>query len=70
MFRFTVDFIDEGFPRTERGILTQTSYGDAANRLVEYYGKENIISISLYETEEVLIDDEILEMINEDKKQS
>ena len=68
MFRFTVDFYDEEThgPNTDKGIVGTSTYGAAADRLVEYYGKENIVSISLYEIEEVVIDDEILEMIDED----
>lgn len=68
MFRYTVEYHDEsnGWKLvSESGIVGATSYGAAADRVVEYFGKENIFSVSLYELEDVLCDEEIRETIDE-----
>ena len=61
MFRFEVNWWDGDFNEisNEKGIVAAVDYGTAANRLVEEYGKENIVDIKLYELEDVLVDEEI-----------
>jgi hypothetical protein len=61
MFRFEVNWWDKDFNdmSNEKGIVAAADYGAAANRVVEYYGKENVVDIKLYELEDVLVDEEI-----------
>lgn len=58
MFRYKVTYFDEidKIVATESGILSAETYGEAANRLVEIYGKENINVIGLYELDTWLTD--------------
>lgn len=39
---------------TEHGIIAAKNYGKAVNRVVEYFGKDNIIEIGIYELENPL----------------
>ena len=47
--------------RQESGILAAKDYGDAAKKVADYYGKDNLISVYLEEWEDVLTEDEVLE---------
>lgn len=47
----------------ETGIIAAKNYGKAVNRIVEYVGEENVFEISVYECENPLCDDELLDMI-------
>lgn len=64
MFSYDVYFHEEENDQAihEYGIVSAPSYGAAANRLVEYFGKESIISIELTELMDVLAADEIRDM--------
>ena len=64
MFEYNVYYHDEeeNKPLYEKGIVSSHSYGDAANRLVEYFGKENVITIELTELMDVLCFEELQEM--------
>ena len=42
-------------------MVAAADYGLAANRVVEYYGKENIVYIKLYELDDILVDEVIAE---------
>ena len=44
---------------TEHGIIAAEDYGKAVNRVVEDFGKDNIIEISIYELENPLSMEEI-----------
>ena len=67
MFRYTVTYYDsiECETLTEKGLLTAADYGEAANKLVKWYGKEYVATIGLSELEEVLTKDEIMEEFKE-----
>lgn len=62
MFRFEVEFWNEESPYEpviEKGIAAGATYGEAVNRVVEYYGQENIIKVKVYELDTVLIDENL-----------
>ena len=65
MFQYSVYFWDEdeGKERTVKGIVSVDTYGDAADRLVDYYGADNVISMELMELEDVLETDELKEVV-------
>lgn len=75
LFRYTVEFYVENgaadlYPNAsptglvkEHGIIAGTTWGDATNRLVEYYGEDNLLEVSFYELENPLCDDEIKDMM-------
>ena len=58
MFRFKITYLDEIEKKvaTESGIVAGKTYGEAADRLVEIYGKENLTAIGLYELDTWLTD--------------
>ena len=47
---------------TEHGIIAAKNYGKAVNRVVEYYGHDNIIEIGIYEMENPISMDEVQEL--------
>lgn len=61
MFHYTVEYWDdyEKEEKTESGVIASVDMGSAVNRVVEFYGKENIGSVSIYELEDVLTYDEL-----------
>ena len=46
-------------PIKERGLVTGESYGVAATRIVEYYGIENLVELTIRETNDILNEEEI-----------
>ena len=68
MFRFKVTYYNEisCAVTTESGILTAETYGDAADRLVEIYGKENINVIGLYELDNWLTDEQLSDELEDE----
>lgn len=67
MFFFTIRYFYEdetgSGPRIESGILHANTYGQAADRVVEYYGEKNIISFdALYKVEDIITEEEVKEM--------
>ena len=67
MFRYTVEYHDEitGELSTSSGIVAASTYGAAADRLVEYHGLEYIVSVSIYMMDDVLCDEELRDMLDE-----
>lgn len=75
LFRYTVEFyVEDGaadlYPNAsptglvkEHGFIAGATWGDAANRLVEYYGEDNLLNVFLYELESPLCDEEIEDML-------
>ncbi len=52
-------------PKTEKGLVnSNTTIGSAVDRVCEFYGKDNIVSIEVYETEDVVSEGEISEMFS------
>ena len=63
MFKYQVcywDEVDEA-TKTEHGLIAAEFYSEAAEKIVAYYGKANIVSMYLEEWEGMLTTDEILE---------
>lgn len=65
MYRYEINYWDSFDHATlnEKGICAGKDYGDAANKLIEFYGKDYVIDIKLSEIEDILIDCEIKEFI-------
>ena len=61
MFRYEINYWDEydNKQEFEKGIISAENYGIAANKIVDYYGEENIIDIKLCPLEEILTDDDL-----------
>lgn len=69
LFNYTVQFLPEdeelyankmdGGRVTENGLIAATTYGEAVENIVHYYGEENIIEVSIYECENPLCQEEI-----------
>lgn len=49
----------------EGGLVESTNLGEAVNRIVDYYGEENICEISVYECENIIPDPEIKDFFKE-----
>ena len=63
LVKYEIEFWDEidEVDKIEKGLSTGKDLGEAVNRITNYYGKNNVISIKVYECEEVLCDEEIKE---------
>lgn len=59
------DEIDHNI-RNEQGLTIGESLGDAVNRICDWYGKTNIAEITVYECEELLVDEEIRDMVTKE----
>ena len=70
MFRYEVEFWDEidKIERKESGFIAAKRYGAAANKVVDYYGKNNVSSITLSEMLNPICDEEMREVVKENKK--
>ena len=67
MYRYTIQFIDElnDEKLSEKGICSGANYGEATNKVVAYYGAENVIEIKIYEIEDILCDEELKNELGE-----
>lgn len=63
MFSYIVTYFDsyEGKTVTEKGLLVAETYGGAADKLVNYYGKDYLITLVLTEINDILTVDQIKE---------
>lgn len=63
MFRYKIYYFDKlnSKSRTENGIVAAATYGDAADKLIEFYGKDNVYTLGLCELEDILVEDDIIE---------
>lgn len=68
MFYYDVEFWDElnQEPNVERGVVHGNSYGEAADKLIEYYGEHNVVTISLSEVEPVMSEEELIDMFEKE----
>lgn len=67
MYRYSIQYTDpdDGYNcKTLEGLVCGADYGAAANKVVEYYGKEYIFSVSIEELEPLLEKEEINEMFD------
>lgn len=64
MYNFVVEYWDEmdQEPRTESGLVSADSYSEAIEKITEYFGENNIISIKSYVVEPIMTEEEILDM--------
>ena len=70
MFRFEVNYWNQFTtePSVEKGFVCASDYGEAANKVIEYYGKDSVVDIKLCELEDVLTDDDIFEETKGEKE--
>lgn len=63
MFRYKIRYYDkvEKANLTESGIIAAATYGEAADKIVVIYGKENVGTIGLYELEDWLSEENLRE---------
>ena len=66
MFRYEVAFLNDvtNSEDYDRGFVSGKTYGEAADKLVEYFGKDAIYNLKLFEYDEVISDTEMKEIIN------
>ena len=62
IIRYKVKYWEDNVLNTEYGFsASESSIGQAVDRVYDYYGKNNVTEISLYECEQTMCDDEIKE---------
>lgn len=63
MFYYCVRYWDEidCIERKDSGLVVANDYNFATDKVVKYYGKENVFSVTVEQWEEILCEDEILE---------
>jgi len=67
MFKYKIEFWDEIDNKVifENGITCGTDYGEAANKVAEFYGYENVISITLTELEKIMCEEEVADLFKD-----
>lgn len=65
MFRYKVKFWDDvtNSENYDSGFVSGKTYGEAADKVVEYFGRNSIHNIELIEYDEVISDIEMKEII-------
>lgn len=63
MFSYVVTFFDNKIEatRTEKGIVAAETYGKAADKLVNFYGKSFLMTMVLTELNNILTEEEIID---------
>ena len=63
MFHFKVRYWDEDEEKEaqEQGFVRAETHGQAADKLVAYYGKDFIVSLTLCEYEDIITESDIAE---------
>ena len=62
LIRYEVEFWDEieDKTQTEKGLVASTTtLGEGVDKIVKYYGKDNICFIKVYECEDCMCDEEL-----------
>jgi hypothetical protein len=68
LIRYEVEFWDEidHQLRIEKGLtVSKTSLGEGVDKIAEYYGKNNISFIKVYECEDCMCDEELKDLLAE-----
>lgn len=67
MYHYWVRFWDEVERNidTDEGLMGSDSYANAATKLLEFYGKQNVYSIKLEEWEDILVKEDVIEGLTE-----
>jgi len=65
MYHYVADFWDEidEQRKIEQGFLAASSYSEAIDCVIEYYGKENIFEVTLCKDNDLLTESDIKEML-------
>ena len=50
---------------TEKGVVAKSSYGEAVEEVVDFVGRDNVVSVEVWELENPLCDEEIKDMLEE-----
>ena len=68
MFKYKVRYWDETESKTlnETGLVAAKSWGKAVERLREYYGPQNIYSITIEEWDDIISAEEVLNGLTEE----
>lgn len=66
MFYYEVEYWDDidGKQAAEKGIADAKTYGEAANQVSEFYGKDNVSSVKISELESILTWDELTHLLS------
>ena len=68
LIRYEIEYWDEidRQIRTEKGLtVSKTSLGEGVDKIAEYYGKNNISFIKVYECEDCMCDEELKDLLAE-----
>ena len=68
LIRYEIQYWDEidRQIRIERGLtVSKTSLGEGVDKITEYYGKNNISFIKVYECEDCMCDEELKDFLEE-----
>jgi hypothetical protein len=67
MFYYTISYWDQIDlrERKDSGLVAAADHGAAVNRVIEYYGKENVFSVEIEEWEDILSEEEVMEGFEE-----
>ena len=67
MYKFKVNFWDEMEQKmsTEQGLIGGKTYGDAAENVCDYYGRQNVNGIYLEELDTIILDSEMSHVFEE-----
>ena len=66
LYKYHVDWMDNGSRRQDDGIVAAAGYGDAAVEVSQFYGERDIVTLELTEIEPLLEFNDLSEMIAEE----
>ena len=69
IIRYNIDYWDEidHDRKKERGIASRgDTVGEIVDSIYEFYGNDNVISLNIYECEDIMCDEELEEIFKED----
>lgn len=66
MVHYIVEFYDSDSNQVEKesGLVGKESYSMAVDKICDYYGEKNIISLTVCECEELMCDEDIKTLFN------
>lgn len=65
MFHYTVDFWDDKIKESqqETGLVGAATYSEAAQQISDYYGADNIVTMSMTQWEDLVTTDDLMQEI-------